>query len=175
MEKQIALLRGINVGGHKKMPMAALRTLVEELGFTNVQSYIQSGNLVFESAVSASQCESILKAAILSHYGWDIPVFVITAEYIKAVISEYSLNSNWLEDSYFTMLSNTPTKKAIANFEAINYPGEHLSMGNNCVYFYCETGYGKAKTSSAILERKLGVSTTTRNYRTLMRLITMAG
>ncbi len=174
MPTYIALLRGINVGGHKKMPMEPLREFIEQLGFKGVKSYIQSGNIVFNSKLPATDCQEIIKAGILEHYGWEVPVFVIKPAFIKDIISQYSLTPAWLEQSYFTVLLNTPSKAGIQELLALNYPGEHIAITNNCLYFYCENGYGRAKLNSATIERKLKVSTTTRNYRTLVRLLALA-
>lgn len=174
MEKQIALLRGINVGGHKKMPMAPLREFIEGLGFANVSSYIQSGNLIFESTLSIKESQETIKNAILNKYGWEVPVLVFTASEIENIIKNFSLKEEWLNKSYFVLFKEAPSTERINNLLLLNYSGEHLATNHkNCIYFYSENGYGRSKLNGNLIERKLGVVTTTRNYNTLVKLISM--
>ena len=173
MNRYIALLRGINVGGHKKILMADLKKLFEDAGFTDVVTYIQSGNVVFSSE-SADSLDEKIRAAINSKYGWEVAVMVTTSEEIQRVLAECPFPQDKKEKSYFMILSGPPTKENIRSMDSINYPGEEFIIGDGCIYLYSEVGYGKSKLSNTLFERKLKVSTTTRNYRTMMKLVELS-
>jgi len=175
MEKQIALLRGVNVGGHRKMPMAVLREMATTLGLKNVQTYIQSGNMVFDSPWNTIVTCNTLENAIAKTFGFQVPVLMLNALKIQNIVDAFPMQMDWKEKSYYTLFYQTPTQEAATAMLAVDYPGEHIKLASNCLYFYSEHGYGKAKLNNTLIERKLEVQTTTRNYRTLMRLIAMAG
>ncbi len=169
MKTYIAFLRGINVGGQKKIKMVDLRELFESLGFQNVQSYIQSGNVVFtsEGEVFASKIEK----AILDSYGWEVPVFVRTPSEIEDVLSQCPFDDDKKVKSYFSLLYTVPSQENIEIASQISYPNEEFHISPQCIYFYCSTGYGKAKLSNNWFEKKLGVPATARNYRTLTKIL----
>ena len=83
MQIYIALLRGINVGGHKKVPMTELRDLLSNSGFQNVQTYIQSGNVVFQSSKNVSTLEKEIQKLIFNHFGFDVSVIVKTDDELQ--------------------------------------------------------------------------------------------
>ena len=92
MQIYIALLRGINVGGHKKVPMAELRDLLTKSGLENVLTYIQSGNVVFQSAnTGIKSLETEIKKSILDHFGFDVSVMVRTREQLHTIFELHSL------------------------------------------------------------------------------------
>jgi len=173
MEKQIALLRGINVGGHKKILMTDLRSLFEALGFKEVVTYIQSGNVVFlssnEDDVSVKISEGIKKK-----YGWDVPVIVRTVSEIESILSNCPFANEKKEKSYFTMFSMTPSKKDLEEVSQLSYPNEEFVITPKCMYFFCDTGYGRTKFNMNFVEKKLKVKATSRNYRTLVKLLELA-
>jgi len=170
MHRYIALLRGINVGGHKKILMADLKALFESLGFMEVATYIQSGNVVF-LAEDSNDWDVMIEAAIKEKYGWDVPVLVRTADDIASVLSNCPFSEEKKGKSYFTLFQEEPTKDAIVYFNALEFPGEEFHLQEHCLYFFCAEGYARVKMNNNLIERKLKVRATTRNYKTLQKLI----
>ena len=173
MYRYIALLRGINVGGHKKILMADLRTMLESIGLKDVQTYIQSGNVVFTSSEGKNLSEKISEA-IKREYGFEVPVLIKKASEMEQIIKACSFSGEKKEKSYFTLLFEIPSEENIEKTNKLNYPNEEFKITKDCVYFFCATGYGQAKSSGNLFENKLKVVATARNYRTMMKLIALA-
>jgi len=167
----IALLRGINVSGQKKILMADLRLLLEKKGFKNVRTYIQSGNVIFNAAEKASVCATIISEAILEEYGWEVPVLVKTSEEINTIFTNCPFSEVKKEKSYFVLLSSVPTKDDIDEIQKLSSTNEEFYITPNCVYIYYALGAGKAKLGNNWFEKKLNVKATSRNYRTMAKLI----
>ena len=169
----IALLRGINVGGHKKILMADLRALLESLNFQNVKTYIQSGNVVFTSE-EKQNFEDIIAKAIESQYGWNVPILIKKASEMVKIIENCPFSDEKTQNSYFTLLQLKPSAIHKKELEMYEFPNEEFHVIDRCLYFFCSTGYGRTKMNGTLIEKKLHVDTTTRNYRTMMKLIEMA-
>lgn len=173
MTTHIALLRGINVSGQKKILMADLRALFEVLGFSNVRTYIQSGNVIFQTSETKNLSEKISEA-IKERYGWDVPVLVKTSTELQSILKASPFNSEKLKQSYFTLLSEAPSEENINQIKDLDYPNEEFHIIKNCVYLFYKNGAGRAKLGANLIERKLEVNATARNYRTLTKLIELA-
>ena len=175
MKTYIALLRGINVSGHKKILMADLKKLFKKLGHQEVQTYIQSGNVVFRShsEASAKEYSENISEAIKKKYGWEVPVLVITPSEIKSILEDCPFSNEIKEKSYFVLLQSVPSSLTISETEKIHYPNEEFVITSTCVYLYSEIGAGKSKLSTNFFERKLKVSATARNYNTMVKLLSM--
>ncbi len=173
MYRYIALLRGINVGGHKKILMADLKALFQSLGFTDVVTYIQSGNVVF-SASEVDGLANIIAEAIQNTYGWEVPVLVRTASEIERILHDCPFSEEKMEKSYFTLFRDRPSQEHIDEFNSFSFPGEEFQVTPECMYFFCEAGYARVKMNGNLVERKLKVRTTTRNYKTLMKLLVLS-
>lgn len=174
MNTYVALLRGINVGGHKKIKMVDLREVLGTAGLTDVKTYIQSGNVVFSSSESASECEHRISETIKKEYGWDVPVLVRTTTQIEKILKGCPFPQEKKEKSYFTILKSKPSEEKIAEANTVNYPGEEYFVTPECIYYFCGIDYTKAKLSGNWFEKKLETPITTRNYRTMMKLIEMS-
>lgn len=173
MKRYIALLRGINVGGKAKLKMADLKLLFEGLGFEAVATYIQSGNVVF-SAENGKDLEEKISKEIKSKFGFEVPVLVKTASEVEKILKDCPFEKEKKEASYFVLLKTPSQKELVKAAEQLNYPDEEFVIADACVYLFCATGYGKAKLNNNLFEKKLKVSATTRNYRTLNTLIELA-
>lgn len=173
MKTYIALLRGINVGGHKKILMADLRLILESIGLQNVQTYIQSGNVVFKSKNGNNLDQKITKA-IKEKYGFEVPVLVTTASKIKLILDDCPFSNEVKEKSYFVLLQSLPSSENVSITNSVSYPNEEFVITKSCVYLYSEFGAAKAKLSTNFFERKLKVKATARNYRTMVKLVAMA-
>lgn len=172
MNTYIALLRGINVSGQKKIPMAELRDLLSGVGLENVQTYIQSGNVLFQSSEENLQkLELKIHQAIASHFGFDVPVLVLSPEILQNIFDGCPFSEEKKKNSYFTFLYDTPKQEAINEVADLNFPNEEFAISSNCIFFYSATGYGRAKCSNNFFERKLKVTATARNYKTMVKLL----
>ena len=178
--KMVSLLRGINVSGQKKILMADLRDLFERLGFSQVATYIQSGNVVFESPESARDLlQKQIQDAIRADYGFTVPVELRSHRELTTVIAEYPFGEIdlALEGSKIavTFLSEEPPAASLATLEQYVIAPDELVHRGREIYLRCPDGFGKAKLTNAILEKKLGVSATSRNWKTVLKLAEMSG
>lgn len=175
MKTYIALLRGINVGGHKKVPMAELRGVLTKSELENVTTYIQTGNVIFQSSSeSTKMLEDEIKQSILDHFGFDVAIMVKTRAQLQKIFDFCPFSQEKKENSYFAILSEAPKENLV--FEAYEkaYEDEEYKILNDCIYFYCATGYGKAKFNLNHFEKKLKVNATARNYKTMVKLLSLS-
>jgi uncharacterized protein (DUF1697 family) len=175
MKTHIAILRGINVSGQKKVIMTELKALFESLGFLSVQTYIQSGNVIFES--DKQGLATVINQAITTKYTFDVPVQVVAKEELEFVVKHNPFLSKGKGDEkflHYTFLKDQPNEELIAVLESQNFEGEEFKITKKVVYLHCPNGYGKAKMNNNFIERKLKVVATTRNLKTVNRLIKLS-
>ncbi|RNC92600.1 MAG: DUF1697 domain-containing protein [Allomuricauda sp.] len=171
----IVFLRGINVGGHKKIKMADLRERLLAIGFVNVQTYIQSGNIVLNTTKTKNEIAALIKKDLHEGFGFDVPVLVMAAEEIEAILKHNPFASEAISKNlYFALLHNAPEPENNGRLKAADYPNEAFEITDNCVYLNCKIGAGKAKLSNNVIEQKLMVTATTRNLRTLQKMVELA-
>lgn len=171
MEKFIVLLRGINVSGKNKLPMADLRDLLNDLGFQNVQTYIQSGNIVLESDKKKSEICSLINIRIKDKFNYDVPVLVRTVPEWKKVIDKYPFSIDNPKIVAFVFLDQ---KTTASNIDVKGINDDEYLIDNNMIYIHCPSGFAKTKLSNNLFERKLKVTATTRNYNTTLKLLAIA-
>ena len=175
MNTYIALLRGINVSGHKKVPMAELRELLSKMDFKNVKTYIQSGNVVFQSIRKDGKfLEAEIKNSILNHFGFEVAVLVRTRDELLKIFEDCPFSEDKKVTSYFAILSDIPDVELVNEASKKIYENEEYAIINDGLYFYCANGYGKAKFSLNFFEKKLKVNATSRNYKTMVKLLDMS-
>ncbi|MEL6811617.1 MAG: DUF1697 domain-containing protein [Bacteroidota bacterium] len=172
METYIALLRGINVSGQKRILMADLRLLFESLGLVDVRTYIQSGNVLFKTSEGNGLAEKIAKA-IEVKYGWKVLILVKTASELVKIVEKCPFSDEKKQKSYFVLLDQPPSEDRIRATQELSHQNEEFQITSNCVYIFYAEGAGKAKWGNNWFERKLKVNATARNYRTLRKLIEM--
>jgi uncharacterized protein (DUF1697 family) len=173
----ISLLRGINVSGQKKIKMADLKNMYEELGFSEVVTYIQSGNVLFSTKPAPEKAlERKIKKAILDAFGYDVPVLVLTYETLErlAVKNPYSPEATDLKLLHMTLLSKPPEAAVMEAVQRLEYPGESFKITPEVVYLHLPNGYGRTKLNNNFFEAKLKVSATTRNLKTINKLLELA-
>lgn len=173
----ISLLRGINVSGKKIIKMADLRAIYQALQFDNVQSYIQSGNVIFNSQNDDCQyLEKQIKQAIVQHYKFDVPVFVLPPETLMNAKNNLPFKDVDVESEgskiLLCFLSKTP-ENSIDLLTPYLKSNEQLYITGNVLYLYCQDGFGKSKLTHSNIEKKLQVSATARNLKTIDKLLTM--
>ena len=177
VETQIALLRGINVGGHNKIPMAGLKSLCEAMGWARIETYIQSGNLVFQSGLDSKQLESDLEKAILDRYGFDISVIVRPGtSWTKLVNQNPFPQASEREPNRVMMgLTKSPIDTGAAGAlqkQAKNE--ERIRLAGDALWIHFPQGSGRTKITPALLNRLAGSAVTMRNWRTVTRIDQMA-
>lgn len=173
MSTYIALLREINVSGQKLIKMTDLKKLFEVQGFQDVQTYIQSGNVIFSSKEkSTSKLENIISTAIQKKFGFDVGVLVITPDNINYVLNNnpFIKKKNEIDKLYVTFLSEQPSEESIKKLNSIDYSPEEYIIKGKLVYLYVPNGYGKTKLNNNLFENKLKVEATTRNWKTINKL-----
>ena len=172
MPKFIALLRGINVGKAKRLPMADLRALLAELGYTNVATLLNSGNAVFHASKGTqAQLAADIAAAILSRLGVEVPVIVKSAKELLAIVGENELAEK--ADNYSHLLvvfaQSNAALSGLSTVESLVVPPERFLLGKNAAYLHCATGILESKAGEGLLG-KAGKAVTTRNWATVLKL-----
>jgi uncharacterized protein (DUF1697 family) len=170
----VVLLRGINVGGHKRISMADLRELLAARGYEDVQTYLQSGNAVVSSDRSAAAVEKDISAAIAAELGHEVDVVVRTAEQIATVVAEDPF-ADVRDDHRFhqaLFLVGKPDAKAIAELESADFAPERLVVQPGVLHAWCPQGVQNSPLLKALA--KVRPSTTARNWRTVEKLAEMA-
>ncbi len=167
----ISLLRGVNVSGQKKVPMQQLKELYEELGFTRVQTYIQSGNVIFSSdEKNTAKLRERIEKAIKVKFGFDVLVFVRKRGDFEKIVKNNPFTKQESQFLYVTILSQAPVEIP-ADLDKFKAPNDKYKIINDVIYFYCPAGYGKTKLSNNLFEKKLNVNATTRNWNTINKLL----
>ncbi|MFI1396976.1 DUF1697 domain-containing protein [Streptomyces sp. NPDC020681] len=171
-----ALLRGINVGGHKKVPMAQLREVLGELGHGDIATYLQSGNAVFSSDSDDEQAlATALERAIERRFGFGVDCLVRGGPYLKAVADACpfpaaSLEAKQLHVTYF---SEPVAPERLAPIDAAAFLPEEFRLGDRALYLYAPDGLGRSKLAEALAKPRLfkGITATTRNWNTVVKLV----
>lgn len=172
----VVLLRGVNVGGGTRVPMAELREMVEDLGHEAVQTYVQSGNVVLRSAEKAAAVAAGVASAVAERLGLDVAVMARTASEIAAVASRnpFAGRASDPKALYVTFLAGAPASAAVAGLDPARYEPDEYAVEGREVFLHMRGGYGRTKLSNAELERRLGIPATTRNWRTVTTLAQLA-
>ncbi len=173
MARYISILRGINVGGRRKILMADLKVLYKELGFSNVTTYIQSGNVAFDSPKTESQkLSGKIKEAIDKTYGFDVPVIIRTAEEIKQAIAinPFLKGEADIEGLFLAFLAEEPSKENLEKLKSIEFPEDKFEVIEKDVFIYCSGRFSDSKLTNNFFENKLKVAATTRNWKTVKKL-----
>lgn len=176
MTTYISLLRGINVSGRNMIRMQDLKLLYEDLGFKNVETYIQSGNVVFTSDKNGDPdvFEKRIEEAIKARFGLTVPVIIRTLDEMQYLslnnpfFSRPGMNTGKL---YITYLKNIPETDKLEGIREVKHPPDEYIISGKDIFIHCPDRYGETKLSNAFFEGKLKVSATTRNWKTLCTLI----
>ena len=179
MNTYIALLRGINVSGYNKIKMVDLKQLFIDLSFNNITTYIQSGNVIFQDEENdVSKIENNILKAIKTKFGYDLKVLVITKNELETIFnSNPYLNRSSIDITKLcvTFLSTNPIVENIAEIETLvsNNEDEFKVIGK-IIYLHCPTGFAKTKLTNNLFERKLKSIATTRNWKTITKLVELS-
>jgi uncharacterized protein (DUF1697 family) len=174
MTTYAALLRGINVGGHKKVPMAELRDVMTGLGWTDVRTYLQSGNAVFTTGDSDPGAR--LESAVADRFGFEVRCLVRTAEELRAVAAACPYPASELDPAKLLVLflEDPPEKGHFDSLDAAAFAPDSFEHVGAAVYCYFQEGMGQSKLPAALEGVRPKVLMTGRNWRTVQRLIELA-
>jgi uncharacterized protein (DUF1697 family) len=176
MKTYISILRGINVGGHKKVPMAELKALYQDLKFTDIITYIQSGNVVFKSNVklTTSEISKKIEKKILEKFNFEVPVLVREADEMEKIVKSNPFLKDKSIDTdklHITFLTEVPSKLNLDWLNNYNFPPDKFIIEGKEVFLHIPDSYGNTKLSNTFFENKLKVGATTRNWKTVNKLV----
>ncbi|MCG9972797.1 DUF1697 domain-containing protein [Christiangramia crocea] len=173
MARYIAILRGINVGGKKKILMKDLKEVFMEIGYFNIQTYVQSGNVIFDSEndISTTKLEKNIENAIEKANKFKVNVIITTPPRLKKIISNnpFKPKADDLKRNYLVLLKKNPKPEDIGELENFHSPDEFKIDGDH-IYVRYSSKYSDSKLNNNFFENKLGVSASTRNWRTILKL-----
>ncbi|MGE0789699.1 MAG: DUF1697 domain-containing protein [Sandaracinaceae bacterium] len=176
MTRWVALLRGINVGGARPVPMKPLRAGLEGLGFGNVESYVASGNVAFDAPAKGDHARAI-EELVAKEFGHDdVPVVAVRKPDLERIAKDNPYDDDDAEPTKVYVgfyLDGAPTAAGAKKLAAVEAPGEHVTVGKHAMYVAYAEGMGRAKLTSSVIESKLGVRVTFRNLRTVRKLLAM--
>lgn len=178
LTRMVALLRGINVGGQRKVPMAALRTLAAGAGFAGVETYIQSGNLTFTASASTAEVEAELERAMKRRFGFAVDVIARTASEWAGYIASNPFPDAAEERPQHLLLSlskRTPNDNAATRLRARATLGERIELRGDALWLDYAGGVGRSKLTPAVLDKAVGSAVTARNWTTVLKLAEMLG
>lgn len=171
----VALLRGINVGGHRRVGMAALARVFQELGCEDVRTYIQSGNVVFRAPVADA---AAIEAVIEAHFGFPVTVALRTAADWRRIVAGNPYAAQAAQDGskvHVALLSREPDDEGVASLLAVPRGPDGWQLDGRTVYLDLPSGAGRTQLDHGTLERRLGVSVTVRNWKTVTALAELLG
>jgi uncharacterized protein (DUF1697 family) len=178
MTTYISILRGINVSGHRMIKMQTLKELFTDLGFENIQTYIQSGNIVFQHKKTDPQkLEKKIAKAITEKSTFDVPVIVKKLEELQQIIAANPFlkdKTKELAHLHITFLTDEPDTESVNKIKAGSYQPDEFYLVNKVIYLYCPNNYGNSKLTNGFFEKKLSLTATTRNWKTTNELINIA-
>jgi uncharacterized protein (DUF1697 family) len=178
MPTYVSFLRGINLGSHNRIAMPALTNLYQDQGFTAVQTYLQSGNVVFDAPEEdADALEIRFSEAIRTTWGLEVPVLLRTREAVTTmlIVNPYAARAEAAPTAcHITLLSSAPLPAQAEALALVSSAPDECTLLGREVYLYCPGGYGNTKFSNAFIERKLKVTATTRNLNTMRAMLTLA-
>lgn len=173
MTQWVLLLRGINVGGHGKLPMAALKSILTDLGARDVATYIQSGNVVLSGDFDRGDFLQRMWDRIESEHGFRREALLLTQDAFRTIAQAFPFDQTTPKAGHIWFHTAPPTPDT-AQIEALKAPSERIKVTADATHLYAPDGIGKSKLA-ARLERALGVAATARNLNTVQNLLQLCG
>lgn len=174
MKKYAILLRGVTPTGKNRVPMAELRPSLSSAGLLDVQTYIQSGNVIAKSALAQSSIESLVQEVIFREIGADIAVIARTHEQLKRVMEGNPFPSSAASRTYFSLFSVPVAAHLTEELSRHDFSPDCVRIGQDALYTLYATKHSDSKFNNNFFERKLKVSATTRNFNTMSRLVALS-
>jgi uncharacterized protein (DUF1697 family) len=171
MARLVALLRGINLGAKRRVPMADLRALMGELNYEDVRTVLQSGNIVFTGAKAKSQAK--LEAALIDRYGFEVDVVLRTMDELRAVADHdpFKDEAGDLKRYFVVFLPGKPTPAKLAELEGENWTPDQFHAHGSELYAWCPDGMQGSKLMKALGKPGIAETATFRNMATVRKLL----
>jgi len=174
MTRLVSLFRGINVGGHQTIRMDALKELYTSLGFKDIVTYIQSGNIVFTSDdADLSQLPGRIEDGFAQKFGFHAKVMVRTSAEFRDIVDNNPFQNQPMKESKWVVvmfLAARPDSRAQEDLQKTYVGPEELCIIGQEVYIYYPNGIGRSKLTNTFLEKKLKTAGTGRNWNTILQL-----
>jgi len=173
----IALLRGINVGGKNKLPMKDLAALFREAGCEDVRTYIQSGNVLYRVGdTPADAIPSLISASIEDRFGYRIPVVTRTAADLRAIVeaNPFAESGAAADKLLVLFLADAPSPEQVEALDPNRSPGDEYAVVGREVYLHCPNGFARSKLTNSYFDSALSTTSTGRNWRTVGKLLERA-
>jgi uncharacterized protein (DUF1697 family) len=175
----ISFLRGVNMTGHNSMKMTELAELYVKIGFSDAETYIQSGNVIFtdKSKIDPSAHSIKIEKAILERFKYIVPVMVRTVQDLHDILT---VNPFLSETSFdpskmaVVFLHEEVTEEQLRKVEGIDYPPDKFKIVGREIFIYCPNGFGRTKIYTNFFEKKMGVTGTARNWKTITTILNIA-
>jgi uncharacterized protein (DUF1697 family) len=173
----VALLRGINLGARNKVSMAALKELFADLGAEDVETYVQSGNVLFRSSGARDELVRAVETEIEKRLGLQVTVLLRTDAELAKLVADNPFAEGEPDPVklHVTFLAERPDRSRTAALDEEQFAPDRFRVTRDAVYLHCPNGYGRSKLSNAYFEKQLRVAATTRNWRTVTTLAERAG
>lgn len=177
MTRYALLLRGVNVGTKNSLAMAELRTMLTKLGCADVQTYVQSGNAVFDTKLGEATLTTAIEHALNAYMGRPIATTLRTLERMQAVVDGNPFSKVATKPAYLcvTFLSHAPTKTEVAPLDAQDWKPELFKVVGKEIYTWHPNGQGRSPLAAALGKLPLRGAVTTRNWNTVLKLVEMLG
>lgn len=173
----IALLRGINVGGRNKLPMKELAAIFVDAGCADVRTYIQSGNVLFRSEPSlGEEIPSLISAAISNRFGYTVPIITRTAQELAEIVRANPFVNSGADTAklHVVFLSDQPDTASAELLDPNRSPGDEFATLGREIYLHCPDGFAGTRLSNSYFDSMLSTTSTTRNWRTVLKLLELA-
>lgn len=174
--KHVALLRGINVGGNRKLPMKSLSTIFTVAGCVDVGTYIQTGNVVFRApATIVKRLPNTVKVAIEQQFGFSIPVVIRSQEELAACVKRNPFLKRGLDTAalHVAFLADVPDHAYVAALDSTRSPGDSFILRGHDIYLWLPNGVARTKFTNDYFDRTLKTISTLRNWNTVLKLLSM--
>jgi uncharacterized protein (DUF1697 family) len=169
----IALLRAVNIGG-RKVPMADLRRALEDAGLAEVRTYIASGNVLFRSDRDRMALARLIEQVVLGEFAVSSVAVLRTPQELQRVLAAHPFGAD-TSRSYVTFLTGRPKAADVRRLAALDVEPDRVAVAGTEVFVYHPSGAGQARLTGAQLERTIGIPGTNRNWRTVAKLVELAG
>ena len=179
MKTYAAFLRGVNMTGHNSIKMTDLTSMFIKMGYADAITYIQSGNVIFRGTGNSSDREIELKfeKEITSRFKYDIKVMIRSVNEMK---NFFSVNPYLDEENFYPakiavlFLNEKPSNDQIMKVKDVDYPPDKFKIVGSEIYVYCPNGFGRTKLYTNFFEKKMGISGTARNWKTITTILNLA-
>lgn len=173
----VALLRGINVGGKNKLAMKELAAMFVDAGCDDVRTYIQSGNVLFRAEPTLGEdIPSLISASILSRFGYQIPVVTRTARELQEIVQANPFMEAGAEADklHVVFLAGLPDVAHVDALDPNRSPADEFAVLGREVYLYCPNGLARTKLTNSYFDSRLSTISTMRNWKTVLRLLELS-